>query len=260
VIDLHCHILPGIDDGPETIEETVELARAAVAAGTRMMVATSHVSPRYPNDPGTIARAVAEVTARLAAEHVDLEIRAGGEIAITQIESLRPGELPALRLGGGPWLLVESPFTLIVDTMPTLLGWMQADGHRIVLAHPERCPGFHRRPDVLAGLAREQGVLMSVTAGSLTGQFGRDVANFAQAMARAGLIHNVASDAHDCERRPPAIGEPLDRAGLGAHVELLCETMPRAILDGTDLPAHPGSMLDPPRRRWYRRPARDPFA
>ncbi len=261
MIDLHCHLLPGIDDGPATLEESVDLARAAVAGGTGTMVATSHVSPRYPNDPRTIAAAVAEVRARLAAEGVPLEIRPGGEVAITQIEVLGPGDLAALSLGGGPWLLVESPFTLIVDSIPALLGQLQEAGHRIVLAHPERCPGFHRRPHVVELLAREQGVLMSVTAGSLAGQFGREVAEFSRSMARAGLIHNVASDAHDCERRPPGLAEPLERAGLGAHVELLTEAMPRAILAGTDLPRHPGPLLEPARgRRWAWRRERDPFA
>ena len=111
MIDLHCHILPGIDDGPETLDETVELARAAVAAGTTTMVATSHVSPRYPNDAGTIARGVAEVTARLAAEEIDLEVRAGGEVAISQIEGLGPGELRRFASGAarGSWSRARSP-------------------------------------------------------------------------------------------------------------------------------------------------------
>jgi protein-tyrosine phosphatase len=261
VIDLHCHILPGIDDGPATIEAALDMARVAVAGGTRVMVATSHVSPRYPNDARTVAAGVAAVNARLAAAEIPLEVRPGGEIAISQIDELPPGELSALRLGGGPWLLVESPFTLVVDSIPALLGLLQSAGHRIVLAHPERCPGFHRRPDLLRALVADQGVLTSVTAGSLVGQFGREVERFALAMARAGLIHNVASDAHDAERRPPGLAEPVARAGLGAHVELLCQATPRAILDGTDLPRHPGALLDPPRRtwRWWWRPP-DPFA
>ncbi len=250
MIDLHCHILPGIDDGPATLEETLDLARAAVAAGTRTIVATSHVSARYPNDARRIAAAVEQVNARLAAEGIPLDVRAGGEVAISAIDEMPPGELQALRLGGGPWLLVESPFTLVVDSMPALLGGIQAAGHRVVLAHPERCPGFHRRPELLEALVRDQRVLTSVTAGSLVGQFGREVERFALGMARAGLIHNVASDAHDCVRRPPAIARPLERAGLGRHVTLLAEAMPLAILDGTDLPAHPGSLLEAPRRRW----------
>ncbi|MGI8802725.1 MAG: tyrosine-protein phosphatase [Solirubrobacteraceae bacterium] len=259
MIDLHCHILPGIDDGPATIEETLDLARAAVAAGTRTMVATSHVSPRYPNSARTIARAVGEVNARLALEEISLEVRPGGEVAIFQVDELAPGELTALRLGHGPWLLLESPFTLVADSVPALIGRIQDNGHRIVLAHPERCPGFHRRRDLLEALVRDQGVLTSVTAGSLVGQFGREVERFALGMARDGLIHNVASDAHDCDRRPPVIREPLERAGLGPHVSLLAEELPRAILDGTDLPAYPEALLAPARRRglgrWRRRSA-----
>ena len=260
MIDLHCHILPGIDDGPATIEATLDLARAAVTAGTRMMVATSHVSPRYPNDAETIAAGVARVKAALAAAEIPLDVRPGGEVAISQIDELAAGELSALRLGGGPWLLVESPFTLVVDSMPALLGLLQSGGHRIVLAHPERCPGFHRRSDLLRSLVLDHGVLTSVTAGSLVGQFGREVERFALGMARAGLIHNVASDAHDCERRPPGLAEPIDRAGLGAHAELLCEAVPAAILDGTPLPQHPGPLLEAPRRTWRWWQPRDPFA
>ncbi|MCA1656346.1 MAG: hypothetical protein LC713_01275, partial [Actinobacteria bacterium] len=80
------------------------------------------------------------------------------------------------------------------------------------------------------------------------------------AMARHGLIHNVASDAHDCLRRPPEMAEPLAQAGLGAHQNLLADAVPAAILDGTDLPEHPGALLEPPgrRRRWWSE--REPFA
>ena len=249
MIDLHCHILPGIDDGPDTIDDTIALARAAVAAGTRTIVATSHVSPNYPNTAATIATGVAEVNARLGAEGIPLEVVAGGEVATTIIDALAPAEIGALRLGGGPWLLVESPFTTVVHTLPILLGLLRDAGHQIVLAHPERCPGFHRRPDVLAALIADLGVMTSVTAGALVGRFGRDVERFVLEMARLGQIHNVASDAHDCHRRPPPIAEPLERCGLGPHIELLTEVVPRSILDGSDMPEHPGGLLPPRHRR-----------
>ena len=95
MIDLHCHLLPGIDDGPETIEGSLELARAAVAAGTRMMVATPHVSWSYPNDADTIGSRVDELSARLTAEGIALEVRAGAEIAMTRVADLAPAELLA---------------------------------------------------------------------------------------------------------------------------------------------------------------------
>jgi protein-tyrosine phosphatase len=254
MIDLHCHILPGIDDGPPTIEEALDLARAAVAGGTSTIVATPHVNTRYPNDAATIAAAVSAVNERLREEQIPLDVRAGAELAFTQIDALAEGELDRLRLGDGPWLLIESPYTLAVDSLPTLLARLQSAGHRIVLAHPERCPGFQRRPELLGTLAA-QGVINSVTAGALVGRFGRVVQRFALAMAQDGLIHNVASDAHDCDRRPPGIGAEMERAGLGAHIRLLAAEVPEAIVSGGELPPHPGALLAPQsaRRRWWRR-------
>jgi protein-tyrosine phosphatase len=262
MIDLHCHILPGIDDGPATIDGSLDFARAAAAAGMTTMIATPHVSPRYPNDSRTIAAGVADLNDRLVDEGIDLEVRPGAEISILQVEELAEGELRRLRLGHGPWLLIESPFTQVADGLPMLIGQIQADGHRIVLAHPERCQGFHRRPDLLEAMVRGQGVLTSVTAGALVGDFGRQVQSFALSLAEKGLIHNVASDAHDCERRPPGIAEAMRRAGLGAHIELLTEVVPRAILSGDRLPPLPGALLAERRggRLWRRspRPPRDP--
>ncbi|HWH09861.1 MAG TPA: CpsB/CapC family capsule biosynthesis tyrosine phosphatase [Solirubrobacteraceae bacterium] len=259
MIDLHCHILPGIDDGPETIEEAVELVRMAAALGTTTMVATPHVSPRYPNDSVLIADGVAAVRAALVDAGVTLDVRPGAEIAIPQIADLLNGELPRLGLDGGDWLLIESPFKTPVETLPAALGALGRSGYRLVLAHPERCPGFHRRPDVLETLIRDGEMLGSVTAGSLVGQFGHDVEEFALWMARAGLIHNVASDAHDCIRRPPGIAEAMEQAGLGDHIQLLAHDFPNAILTGGPLPDTPPWLLPPrPARRGWRRSARQP--
>src|SRR5271155_987369 len=110
MIDLPSHVLPGIGDGPETIEDSVELARAAVAAGTRTLVATPHVSWSYPNDADTIAELVDRLNARLRAEEVALEVLAGAELAMTRLVDIRSEELSRLSLGSGPWLLGEPPF------------------------------------------------------------------------------------------------------------------------------------------------------
>ncbi len=95
MIDLHCHVLPGIDDGPETIEGSLALARAAAADGTRMIVATPHVSWHHHNDATTIARLTADLNERLSAEGIELEIRTGAEVAMTRVEDLEPDELGA---------------------------------------------------------------------------------------------------------------------------------------------------------------------
>jgi protein-tyrosine phosphatase len=256
MIDLHCHVLPGIDDGPETIEGSLELARAAVAAGIETLVATPHVNSRTPNDSAAIARLVEELNARLADERVGLKILPGAEIAVSQIVEIEPEELLRLRLGGGPWLLVEPPFTPIAVGLEGMLLDVLRKGHRVVLAHPERCPALQRDRRLVPKLV-DLGILMSITAGSLTGRFGGDVRRYALELARAGLIHNVTSDAHDGVKRPPGLAVELEQAGLAGLREWLTQLVPAAILSGEEIPPRPaGRTADarPRRRRW--RPGR----
>jgi protein-tyrosine phosphatase len=253
VIDLHCHVLPGIDDGPATIEDSVALARAAARGGTRILVATPHVSSHYPNEAGTVERLVAELNAHLQVEGVAVEVRPGAEIAVTHVGELDSSELSILGLGGGPWLLLEPPFTRTFTRLGPILLDLERRGHRIVLAHPERCPVFHREPELLETLV-EAGMLTSITAGSLVGAFGRDVRRFALSLVRAGMVHNVASDAHDHRRRPPGIAGELERAGLAPLADWLTHEVPGAILEGAEIPARPAagaSAAEKARRRWW---------
>ncbi len=256
MIDLHSHVLPGIDDGPDSIDGSLELARGAVAGGTHTLLATPHVSWRYPNDAGTIASLVDELNERLRAEQIVLEVRPGAEIAMTRLADIEPEELSRLGLGGGQWLLVEPPFTPVLIGLDSILLDLQRRGHRILLAHPERCHAFHRDPEMLEMLVRS-GVLTSVTAGSLAGQFGGDVRRFALGLARDGLIHNVASDAHDHVQRPPSIAAELERAGLAPLADWLTREVPAAILADGEIPPRPAvdlpSSEKPRRRAWWRR-------
>jgi len=238
VIDLHCHVLPGIDDGPETIEGSIELARVALKAGIDTLVATPHVSARCPNDAATIARLVRELNARLAEEALPLRVLPGAEIAISQLPAIEPEELARLGLGGGPWLLIEPPFTQVALGLEGRVLELQREGHRVVLAHPERCPALQRDRRVVRSLVQE-GVLTSITAGSLVGRFGGEVRHYALELAREGLVHNVTSDAHDAVRRPPAIADELQRSGLGALSEWLTRLVPEAIIRGTEPPPAP---------------------
>ena len=149
MIDLHSHVLPGIDDGPASLEGSIELARAARAAGTRTLVATPHVSWRHPNDADTIHRLVDELNARLREEGLGLVVLPGSEIAMSRLLDIESQELQKLGLGGGPWLLVEPPFAQAVAGLEILLLQLQSHGHQIVLAHPERCQAFHRDRAIL---------------------------------------------------------------------------------------------------------------
>jgi protein-tyrosine phosphatase len=239
VIDLHCHVLPGIDDGPETIEGSVALARAAEAADVSTVVATSHVSQRYRNTPETIARLVTSLNTRLQAERVDLQVLPGAEIALTYLLDIPPERLAGLALNGGPWLLVEPPFTTTATGLEEILRDLQSRGHRIVLAHPERCPAFQRDPGLLESLVRA-GMLTSVTAGALVGEFGGEARRFALELAQAEMIHNVASDAHDLDRRRFGTTKALEQAGLMRLADWLTHEVPAAIVGGEEeIPPRP---------------------
>jgi protein-tyrosine phosphatase len=240
VIDLHCHVLPGVDDGPDTLADSLDLCRAAVAAGTKTIVATPHVSWEWP---GVTSQAVAEGAARvneaLLAEGIDLEVRTGAEIAMTRAGDLSDSELVALRLGGGPYLLLECPISPAAAGFDTVAHALADRGHHILLAHPERCPAFHREPAQLESLV-EAGMLTSVTAGAFVGRFGRHVERFARQMLEHGLVHDIASDGHSAgQRRPPSIRPELDEAGFGESADWHARAVPLAILDGTPLPPAP---------------------
>lgn len=252
MIDLHCHVLPGIDDGARTMGDSLALAEAAVAAGVGTIVATPHVSWRYPNDAQTITRLVAELNAGLAAKRIDLEVRAGAEVALTRASQMSPEDLCELRLGGGPYLLVECPFTPTATGFEALLFDLQRQGHRILLAHPERCPAFQRDPELLDALV-VTGMLTSITAGSLVGRFGTAVRSFTLELVRAGLVHNVASDAHDRIHRPPTIAGELEQAGLGELRGWLTDEVPTAILSGHDIPPRPPAAAKGAKRAWWQR-------
>jgi len=241
VIDIHCHIIPGIDDGPAGEEESLALARVAVEAGTRTIVATPHVSWDYPaTSAAVIAQGVAELRAALAREQIPLELSTGAEIAMTRAAELSDEELTALRLGGpgGTHLLVECPLSPTAAGFDTLLALLRSRGHEIVLAHPERCPAFQRDLSAYERLIA-QGMLGQVTAGSLVGRFGRAVQQFGDRLVREGLAQVIASDAHSAQQRPPSLRRELIEAGFGEQADWLTHDAPRAILSGTPVPLAP---------------------
>lgn len=255
MIDLHCHVLPGIDDGPPTIEGCVALARAAAIQGVRTLVATPHVSRRFPNRPDKILELVEQLNARLASEELALDVRPGAEIALAQLSAIEPAELPRLCLGGGPWLLLESPFSAEAHNIEPAVEGLQTRGFRILLAHPERSPAFRHDPATLESLVRK-GVLTSITAGSLVGRFGGHVRDFALQLVRADMVHSVASDAHDRSERPPGMASELRQAGLGRLADWLTCEVPAAILAGNEIPPRPeasAAIAVSGRWGWWRR-------
>lgn len=256
MIDLHCHVLAGIDDGPQESEGSLALARAASAAGIQTLVATPHVSRRFENRAERIGELVVALNGELSAAGIPVQVLAGGEVALSRAVELEPAELERLHLGGGPWLLLEPPMAPVAVDIEGMVASLKAQGHRVLLAHPERCAPFHREPKMLTSLVRA-GALVSVTAGSLVGQFGAPVRRFSHQLVREGLVHNVVSDAHDAINRPPEIRGALERANLGGLTQWLASEVPAAILGGGEIPPRPPfRMAGPPGRRgWLRRRA-----
>jgi protein-tyrosine phosphatase len=239
--------------------DAVALAQEAFAAGTHTLVATPHVNWDYLNDDATIARVVSELNAHLA-NHVTsdggrVRILRGAEVASTRVTEIEPDELVRLGLGGGKWLLIEPPMTASISGLENVVADLHRRGHRVLLAHPERCHAFHRHPRVLASLVGS-GVLTSITAGAFTGRFGSVVRRFALGLVEAGMIHNVASDFHDRASRPPGLASHIERAGLLPLSEWLTREVPAAILEGREIPRRPAVAVavESPRRQpgWWK--------
>jgi protein-tyrosine phosphatase len=241
VLDLHCHILPGLDDGPTRIEDSLEMARVAASDGVTRMVATPHIRDDYPFDFRRLPEHVERLNLALAGAGIAVEVLSGGEVSLTKTAALDDDDLRALCLGSSSYLLVESPYTHATDLLEHNLFDLQLRGFRPVLAHPERSPSLmsdRRRLEELVG----HGIACSVTAASITGGFGRTVREFAYEAVRAGLIHDMASDAHDSKRRPPRLSEAVAELGGGADgvAAWLTEEAPEAILaDASPLPPPP---------------------
>jgi protein-tyrosine phosphatase len=235
--------LPGVDDGPADEAAALALARAAARAGTHTIVATPHRSRRWRTEPAAVAEGVARMRDLYERDGIDIELLTGGEVAIDEAERLGDATLTGFRLGGGPYLLVESPYEFAgIELERTIAGLLER-GHGVVLAHPERCPAFIDRPRRLRDLV-DRGALCSVTAGALAGHFGTASRWFALELLRDGLAHSVDSDAHDAAQRPPGLSDGLRAAAaqlpsLGRLAPWLAEAVPEAILRGDPLPARP---------------------
>jgi protein-tyrosine phosphatase len=251
VIDTHSHVLPGIDDGAPDMAASLAMARAAMAGGVSEIVATSHVSGTYPNDPLTFADRVAELQQAVDDAGIELRVRQGAEIAHSMFHDLSDDALRAATLGDGNYVLLEPPLSGPAPFIDRLVSELQDKGFQILLAHPERISAFFRDVDLLARLV-DQGCLCSVTAGSVAGQFGGQVKRFTADLFARGFVHNLASDAHDAEYRSPALRPTLDAAvaeipELEHVLGYLTLEVPRAILAGEGLPGPPPVIEQPQR-------------
>jgi protein-tyrosine phosphatase len=241
MIDLHIHLLPGIDDGPATAEGTVELARACVEDGVTALAVTPHVSDNYPTTPDAMEGALAEARYALAAAKVPLEIHGGAEVAIDRMASLTDDDLKGLTLGGsGKYMLLECPYAAWPMELEPQAQRLAVLDIRVILAHPERSAGVQADGGI-DRLARavERGVMVQLTAGSLSGRFGRTAAATASELIDRELVHVISSDAHNVDRRPPRMGEAAAELKDEQLAQWLTTDAPGAVLRGDRLPPRP---------------------
>lgn len=239
MIDLHCHILPGVDDGPATLAESLQMAETAVAGGIRAVVATPHTGNGvYSNGAVAIIDRVNQLNTELAGAGIPLQVFPGAEVQLSLglVENLRGGA--AVTINNSRYILLELPPTLLPDPCKEELFSLLTHGFIPIIAHPERHTYLQRNFDYLADLV-QMGALCQVTAQSLLGVFGNYVQAAAEKMLRNRLAHVLASDAHGAEGRVPALESAVAAAArlLGSRekVEQMVTAVPAAIIADNDV-------------------------
>ena len=215
MIDLHNHILPGIDDGPATLEESLELALIAVEDGIQHIVATPHIHPgRYDNQITTIKPVLNNLQQALKDRAIPLTMSMGGEIRIsTEMLTMIPsGQIPFIgQWNGCDVLLLEMPHSHILPGTDKLIRWLKARNITPLIAHPERNKEIMQSPDKLAPFI-EEGCLVQLTAMSVTGEFGKQAEQCAKYFIEQGWTTILATDSHNRMHRPPVLSKGRDVA------------------------------------------------
>jgi protein-tyrosine phosphatase len=247
VIDLHSHVLPGLDDGAVDLDEAVEMCRAAAEDGIEVLAATPHVRDDYPTTPLQMEQALAALR---AAAGDSVRLVGGGEIDLEWLDRPRD-ELARFALAGNPkYLLVETPYVGWPLDLPEKLFRLLAEGITPVLAHPERNAEVQERPDLLEPIVAG-GTLVQLTAASIDGRIGSRPRSCAATLLDRNLAHLLASDAHAPGVR--AIGMSAAVAALGDEplARWLTVDVPSAIVENEPLPPRPPAARQ--RRRFLRR-------
>lgn len=240
MIDLHCHILPAVDDGARSLEEAVLMCRLAASDGCSAMIATPHQRrPEWWNGEREKLQGLADELARAVAPgftvHLGGEIHVDSELlsAVDRFEA--NGILP---LAGSRYLLIEFPWSYGEDQALELVYELRVAGWRPIVAHPEFIPWLADDPGLLAQLIG-QGATAQVTAMSVTGEFGKRPQRCTHALLEADLVHFVASDSHDTRNRPPGLSRAREViAGRWGkeRAERLTFEHPRAVVEDRPLP------------------------
>ncbi|EIJ83783.1 tyrosine-protein phosphatase [Bacillus methanolicus] len=211
MIDIHCHILPGIDDGARNLEDSIQMAKAAVKEGIQTIIATPHHNNGYyKNTKQRILEKVEELNLSLMKQSIPLHVLPGQEPRIYGeiLEDYNQDQILTL-CNKGKYLFIELPFNHLPRYTEQLLFDIQMQGLTPIIVHPERNQEIIEQPDLLYNLVKK-GALTQVTASSITGHFGKNIKKFSMQLIEANLTHFIASDAHNISNRTFKINEALD--------------------------------------------------
>ena len=232
MIDIHCHILHGIDDGPSTVEESIEMARIAYCDGITKIVATPHVRDSR-HQRGRIAEKVNFLNSLLRDKNIPVEILQGADLSA----QMASGCLSDYAINQTKYILIEFPHMFLPTNARDLLFRMRTDGYYPIITHPERNLSVISQPERLYEML-ETGIYVQVTAESLTGSFGIDIQQCACHLLKQGIVNFLATDAHSSTYRPPVLSDGLRIAEkkIGKATALsLVTTNPEKVLRGISL-------------------------
>ena len=244
MIDLHCHILPGVDDGAADITVSLAMARAMVADGVTSVACTPHILPGvYANTGPQILGWVEQLQVALDQEDIPLQLLSGADVHMVPdaVAGLRSGQL--LTLAGTRYVLIEPPHHVVPPRIEEFFFNLMIAGYVPILTHPERLSWIKGHYDSVLRLV-EAGAWMQITAGSLLGDFGKSPQYWSEKMLAEGAVHILATDSHDTVRRPPKLAKGRDRAAtlVGAiEAERLVLGRPQGIVANDP----PGSLSPP---------------
>lgn len=210
MIDIHSHILPGVDDGAQTMEDSIAMAREAVKEGIHTIIATPHnKNGKYENIKSSIISNVLQLNSLLQKENIPITILPGQENRIYGeiIEDMEINKI--LTLNHSQYLFIEFPSSHVPRYTEQILYDLQLKNVTPIIVHPERNQELIEQPDKLYKLVNN-GVLTQVTAASLAGYFGKKIKIYSQQLIEANLTHFIASDAHNTSTRGFKMGEALD--------------------------------------------------
>ncbi|MBU1727233.1 MAG: hypothetical protein KJ880_06360 [Candidatus Omnitrophica bacterium] len=232
MVDLHTHILPGIDDGSVSFEESIKMCSMAYQDGIRTIVATPHIG-KFPNTKEIIFQKTKELKEQLVTKGIIIELVCGADYEFTPEIFALIDNKAALTINNSRYILLDTPYSLLPPNIENIVGVLVEKGVIPIVTHPERCLQVQGNLGMLYGLIRA-GALIQVTASSITGKMGSKAEECATKILKNNLAHIIATDTHGIDKRPPVLSESVGIASsiIGKEMaQAMVTTIPQAIIE-----------------------------